>query len=76
MYTGIDLVKVERWERLLTKFPERGGKIFKVGRAGAPSGRDFCEARGGAWRDGDGGVHFPRGGHGRGGGGDAGRQTS
>lgn len=28
MYTGIDLVKVERWERLLTKFPERGGKIF------------------------------------------------
>lgn len=28
MYVGIDLVKTERWERLLTKFPRRAEAIF------------------------------------------------
>lgn len=28
MYVGIDLVKTERWERLLTKFPKRAEAIF------------------------------------------------
>lgn len=28
MYVGIDLVRTERWERLLTKFPARAEAIF------------------------------------------------
>ena len=28
MYVGVDLVKIERWERILEKFPARAEKIF------------------------------------------------
>ena len=28
MYVGVDLVKIERWQRILDKFPARAEKIF------------------------------------------------
>ncbi len=28
MYVGVDLVKIDRWERILEKFPARAEKIF------------------------------------------------
>lgn len=28
MFVGLDLVKVERWERILSRFPQRAEKIF------------------------------------------------
>ena len=31
MYVGVDLVKIERWERILDKFPARAEKIFTAG---------------------------------------------
>ena len=40
MYVGIDLVKAERWERIVEKFPARLEKMF------TEEERDHCEKKG------------------------------
>ena len=40
MYVGIDLVKIERWQKILDKFPARAGKIF------TPEEIAHCEKKG------------------------------
>lgn len=40
MYVGVDLVKIDRWERILEKFPARVEKIF------TPEEIAHCEKKG------------------------------
>lgn len=65
MYVGVDLVKIERWERILEKFPP-GGEDFH-GRGNRPlreegkeAGRVLCSPLGrpGGGREGAGHRHF------------------
>ena len=40
LFVGVDLVKIERWERILEKFPARAEKIF------TPDEIAHCEKKG------------------------------
>ena len=45
MYVGVDLVKIERWERILEKFPARAEKIFTAEEIA------HCEKKGKKWAE-------------------------
>ena len=60
MYVGVDLVKIERWQRILDKFPARAEKIFTAEEIAhcEKKGKKRAESYAALWGDGEGSGYW------------------